>query len=131
MITPVALKNTNYLAAPSNIFNIGWWQQSSIPGETGSVVLDGFTTNGTIGGALSNLPKLKVGDTLTIQNGNNTKINYSVVQISSFGKNNLSMEQAITPYNLSKPSLNIITCSGQTSTCPSSVYDSVVYAEQQ
>ncbi len=131
MINPVGLKNTNYLAAPSNIYNIGWWQQSSVPGETGAVVLDGFTTNGTIGGVLSSLSKLKVGDTFTVQTGNNAKINYNVVQISSFGKNNLSMEQAITPYNLSKPGLNIITCSGQTSTCPSSVYDSVVYAEQQ
>jgi sortase (surface protein transpeptidase) len=131
MITPVSLKDSNYLVAPSNIFNVGWWQQSSVPGETGAVVLDGFTTNGTIGGALQAIAKLKVGDTFTIQTGNNTKVNYSIAQISAFGKNNLSMEQAITPYNLSKPSLNIITCSGQYSTCPSSIYDSVVYAEQQ
>jgi len=53
------------------------------------------------------------------------------VQISNFGKNQLSMEQAISPYDNSKPGLNIITCSGQTNTCPSSVYDNVIFTEQQ
>lgn len=132
MITPVNLKNgNNFIGAPDNIFNVGWWQQSSLPGQTGSVVLDGFTSNGTISGVFSSITSLKIGDNIQIVEGNNSKVSYKVLKISNFGQNGVSMEQAITPINATQPSLNIITCSGQTSTCPSSTNDMVIFAQQQ
>ncbi len=132
MITPVNLsKNKNYLGSPSNISNVGWWQESSLPGQTGAVILDGFTSNGESAGVFASISKLKVNDSFQIVKGDNSKLNYKIVKISNFGKDGVSMEEAITPVDATRPSLNIITCSGQTSTCPSSVYDGVIFAQQQ
>jgi sortase (surface protein transpeptidase) len=131
MITPVNLAGSNYIGTPNNIFNVGWWQSSSSPGQTGSVVLDGFTSNGTGVGVFSTLSKLKTGDTFQIEKGDNTKLTYQIERISNFGSNNISMEQAISPINPNKPSLNIITCSGETTACPSSPNDFVIFAQQQ
>ena len=131
MITPVNLNSKNFLESPSNIFNVGWWQSSSLPGQQGSTVLDGFTTNGSNYGVFNSLQKITPGDKILIQKGDNTKISYTVVKSTEFGTNNLTMDQAISPIDTKKPGLNIITCSMQSSTCPSTLNgDFVVFATE-
>jgi len=131
MITPISLDSNNNIKAPSNIFNAGWWQSSSEPGQPGATVLDGFTTNGTSPGIFASLDKLSPGDTFQIQVGNGTKYSYKVDKSVDFGTNGLTMDEAVSPVTAGKPGVNIITCSGLTLTCPTSGNgDFVVFAEQ-
>jgi sortase (surface protein transpeptidase) len=131
MIDPVGLDNNNRLNAPNNIFNVGWWQASSQPGQTGATVLDGFTNNGTSPGLFAALADLAPGDTFKLQTGNNTVLNYVVVKTVEYGTNGLNMDQAISPVSSTQSGLNIITCTGQTLTCPStSNPDFVVFSQE-
>ena len=130
-ISPVNLNKNNNLQAPDNIYKVGWWQTSSVPGQAGATVLDGFTTNGTDQGVFSALSQLKPGDKFQVQTGSNVTVNYQVVQSVEFGTNKLTMNQAISPVISSKPGLNIISCHGLTLTCPTSnSTDFVVFAVQ-
>lgn len=132
MITPVNLNSSNNLDAPNNIYNVGWWQSSSLPNQTGAVVLDGFRTNGLQDGVFGTLNKIAVGDVIEVELGNSNAVDYKVVKIAPFGApNGVTMDQAVSPISSSANSLNIITCSGLSFTCPdSSGQDFVVFAEQ-
>jgi hypothetical protein len=131
MINPISLDSSDNLSAPSNIFNTGWWQASSAPGQTGTTILDGFITNGVTRGVFSDLAKLSPNDTFQVELGSGTKVNYKVIKSTQFTFNGISMNQAISPLQANTPSLNIITCTGMTLTCPKSFgNDFVLFAQQ-
>lgn len=74
-IVEIGLKATGELSTPYNIYNVGWYNSSALPGSNGVSVLDGhggFTNIGIFG----NLPPrpgynrgIVVGDTITIEMG--------------------------------------------------------------
>lgn len=131
IISPVSLNSANLLDAPGNINTVGWWQASVQPGQSGSVVLDGFVNNGSQAGALSQLNQLTPGDTFSVEVGNGSSFNYKVVKIVQFGTSGLTMNDAISPVTKGVNGLNIITCTGQSLTCPATNYsDFVVFSEQ-
>ncbi len=104
---------SNQLRAPSSIFDAGWYDGSSKPGEPGAVLIDGHVSGPTKHGIFYNLKNLNPGDDIQIEKGDNKIIHYKVVKIVSYPVNEVDMAAALTPVIPGKNGLNIMTCSGK------------------
>lgn len=117
------------LQAPGNIFNAGWYEGSSKPGDGGAVLVDGHVAGPTKHGVFYNLKNIKAGAVIEIERGDGQKFNYKVVKTQSFDNDQVDMASALVPIVTGKAGLNLITCTG---TISGSHYEQrlVVYATQ-
>lgn len=102
------------LGTPTNINDTGWYVGSSLPGEYGTSVMDGH--GGALGyGVYRNLPKVKVGDKITVEMGDGRLLTYRVadIAIKNIGDEaNDYMTTAFSSPDGSSSSLTVITCTG-------------------
>lgn len=101
------------IATPDNIYDSGWYDGSSLPGQPGAMFIFGHVSSWTANGIFYNLKKLAPGDTVTITRGDNTTYSYSVVTTKVYSYNAVDMNQVLSPINASVPGLNLMTCTGQ------------------
>jgi sortase (surface protein transpeptidase) len=125
----VGVDAKNEIKAPKNVFDVGWYEGSSKPGESGVVFLDGHVSGPTKGGIFWNLKKIDIGDTITIEKGDGKKLNYKVAAKEVYDVEAVDMAKALSPYDKTKKGLNIMTCNGKFD-AKSQTYDKrlVVYA---
>lgn len=125
-IVEIGLKTTGELSTPYNIYNVGWYNGSALPGSDGVSVFDGhggFTNIGIFG----NLPPrtgynrgIAVGDIVTIEMGaaeGEEPVVYTYRVTDTATKNlgedaNNYMTTAFDSPNRGQGSLTIITCTG-------------------
>lgn len=113
-ILEVGTTHNGQLSTPVGIFDAGWYQNSSRPGYGGTLLLDGHNGGPTKHGIFKELPSLQKGDIITIERGDGTKFNYTVVEnetvpLSEANGKMPNMEQSPIP---GQESLSIITCTG-------------------
>ena len=101
------------IATPDNIYETGWYNRSSLPGQQGAMFIYGHVSSWTADGIFYNLKKLVVGDSITIITGNNKSYIYKVVASKVYPYNNVPMNQVLSPHNPKIPALNLMTCTGQ------------------
>lgn len=114
-INEIGVRNNGELATPTNIYNIGWYTGSSIPGERGASVMDAHGGNQGVG-VFKDLPKLKSGDTITVEMGDGRIFNYRVADVvtKQLGDDaNNYMPTAFSSPDGSTSSLTLITCTGE------------------
>ena len=114
--TPVlllGLLKNGQIATPNNVFETGWYDGSSRPGEPGAMFIYGHVSSWAADGIFYNLKKLVPGDTVTITRGDNEKFVYRVVTSKVYPYNNVNMNQVLSPINADQPGLNLMTCTGQ------------------
>lgn len=113
-IREIGVNNRGELATPASIFDIGWYTGSALPGERGTSVMDAH--GGTQGvGIFKDLPRLKVGDIITIEMGDGRMFDYRVVDVVTKGIGddaNNYMSTAFSTPDGSNSSLTLITCTG-------------------
>lgn len=125
-IVEIGLKASGELSTPYNIYNVGWYTGSALPGDDGVSVMDGhggYTNVGIFG----NLPPrtgrnrgITVGDTISIEmgaaDGETAKVyTYRVVDTATknLGEDaNNYMSTAFESPVRGKSSLTLITCTG-------------------
>lgn len=125
-IVEIGLKSTGELSTPYNIYNVGWYNGSAVPGSKGTSVFDGhggFTNIGIFG----NLPPrpgynrgVTVGDIITVEMGvadGETPVVYTYRIVDTATKNlgedaNNYMATAFESPVRGQSSLTIITCTG-------------------
>ena len=91
----------------------GWFNGSAKPGQAGAVLIDGHVSGETSkGGVFLNLKKTKDGDTISIEKGDGSVINYKIVSRYQKPYDQVDMAKALEPYQ-GKNSLTIITCAGK------------------
>jgi LPXTG-site transpeptidase (sortase) family protein len=113
--TPVlklGLLKSGAIATPDNIYDTGWYDGSSLPGQSGAMFIYGHVSSWTANGIFYNLKKLAAGDKIIITRGDNTVYNYQVISSEIYPYNNVNMSQVLAPVN-SQPGLNLMTCTGQ------------------
>lgn len=127
-VLPMATDKTGKLAAPRNIFDTGWFTESSKPGENGAMLIDGHASGLSKVGVFSRLKELKTGDVISVTRGDNRTYNYTVVNSKVFDDKNVDMNSAMVSTNTAKSGLNLITCTGNAK--PNGDYDKrlIVYA---
>ena len=112
-IIKLGLLKTGAIATPNNIFETGWYDASSKPGQAGAMFIYGHVSSWSANGIFYNLKKLVAGDQVTITRGDNTNYTYQVVSTKIYPYNNVDMGQVLSPINSSTPGLNLMTCTGQ------------------
>ena len=114
--TPVlklGLLSSGAIATPDNIYETGWYNGSSLPGQPGAMFIYGHVSSWTANGIFFNLKKLVTGDKIIITTGNNTNYSYQVVSTKVYPYNAVNMQQILSPINTDLPGLNLMTCTGQ------------------
>ncbi len=130
-VVRLGVKANNQLAVPANIFDAGWYAESSKPGEAGAMVIDGHVSGPTKPGVFYKLHTLAAGDQIKVDRGDGKMYVYKVVKKTSYAADKVDMTAVLTPVTKGKPGLNLITCSGEIDRASNHYKDrTVVFAEQ-
>lgn len=94
---------------PSNNSDVGWFKLGPQPGDMGSAVIAGHLNgkNNEVG-VFGNLFKLKIGDTVIVENSNN-KSNIFIVYMTKIYDSGFAPEVFSS---VEENNLNLITCDG-------------------
>lgn len=115
-IVEIGVSQNGELSTPYNIYDVGWYRKSSLPGTTGVAVLDGHSGMNELG-VFGKLPKINLGDEIRIEMGNGILYTYRVTNktIKNLANNEANdyMEEAFSPLGAGVSSLSIITCTGE------------------
>lgn len=113
-ILSVGTKPSGELDTPINIFDVGWYNQSSIPGGGKVMVLDGHNGGPTKVGVFKYLPNVNIGEKIIIERGDGQLFTYTVKENVTvpLSESNAYMKTAFKTPEAGKESLSIITCTG-------------------
>ena len=114
-VLPMGVKSSGELDTPRNIFDVGWYEGSSKPGEGGTLMIDGHNGGPNKFGVFKKLPDLVVGDILQIERGDGVFFNYRVVENNSvsLSDSNSYMSTAASSPEEGVESLTLISCTGE------------------
>lgn len=119
----VGIKADGSMSTPSNFTDVGWYKYGTIPGQTGSAVIDGHVDNGlSLAGVFKHLVELKVGDDVYVDQKDGSKLHFIVVDIKSFPYDKAPSELIFGRSDAAR--LNLITCKGDW------IKDEKTYAER-
>ena len=113
LILPVGINVDGSLGTPDNVFNTAWYDESSQPGQKGAMLIDGHISSWTTHGVFYRINTLLPGDIIDVQGGNGAIFTYKVVKTQVYDSNNVNMGAALSPIDLTKPGLNLISCTGE------------------
>jgi LPXTG-site transpeptidase (sortase) family protein len=120
-VLPVGVNNKSEIATPTNINDTGWYISSSKPKERGQTLIVGHVSGPTAHGIFYDLPKLVTGDTITVEQGDKSKVNYTVTETKTMPAKDVT-ETMLLASGESKHGLTLVTCTGplnkQTNTFP-------------
>lgn len=112
-VLSMTVDGNNELQAPYSIWDAGWYNASSQPGQAGAMLIDGHSGIGVTHGIFHDLGKLKVGEKITITKGDNSVVTYQVVTVATVNTKDVNMSDMLVSADTTKPGLNIITCTGK------------------
>jgi len=130
-IMPLGVTASNKLKAPSNVYDVGWYNSSALPGQAGAMLLDGHVSSWSTAGVFKNLHKLSAGDIISVERGDGQKLQYKVVKSETYEESQTDMQAALSPITPGKNGLNLITCHGDVRAGTSEFSERlIVFAEQ-
>jgi sortase (surface protein transpeptidase) len=113
-VVRLGVDSYNQLEAPRNIYDTGWYENSSKPGDQGgAILLDGHVSGPTKHGVFYRLKELVPGDNISITRGDDQIFNFKVVKTKSFDDGNVDMASALVSAVPGKLGLNLMTCTGK------------------
>ncbi len=108
MIKQVQVDIGNRLVTPENIFDIGWYEGSRKPGESGTVLLNGHVSGANERGALYYARVLEVGDTIELERGDGKTYTYEVRKKEKIPYKEIQTTSLLIPHETGKNGLNIV-----------------------
>lgn len=115
-VTPVSASQNNIIKAPSSIFDVGWFESSAKPSQSGTVVLNGHVAGPSRDGALHDLGTLSNGDEIILTTGDKTTYRYAVRDVDVFEDDQIDTTKLLNPYLPGQKGLNIMTAGGRYNT---------------
>lgn len=110
-IETVQLTTLGAVGVPNNPEDVGWFEESPIPGEIGNSIIDGHSGwKGDTQAVFDNLKKINIGEKIYIKNYDGSVTAFVVKEIHVFTPNEDYKRVFIPSDNNSH--LNIITCTG-------------------
>lgn len=99
------------MATPGNFTDAGWYKYGTVPGFTGSAVIDGHVDNAlSLDGVFKHLSDLKAGDDIYIDTASSTALHFIVQEAVSYAAEDVPLEKVFKADDM--PRLNLITCDG-------------------
>lgn len=112
-ILQLGVKKDNSLAAPSNIYDTGWYTGSSKPGDPGGAVLiDGHVHGPTQKAVFFRLKQLKAGDEIALERGDGLVVTFAVRHVETVDVGQVDMLKLLNSVEPGTLGLNLITCGG-------------------
>lgn len=114
-ILPMGVNDKGELDTPRNIFDVGWYESSSKPGQGGTLIIDGHNGGPHVHGVFKKLPDLTKGDIIQVERGDGEIFKYKVVENIAVALNESDkyMTTAAKSPEEGKESLTLITCTGE------------------
>lgn len=114
-VLAVGINQKGQLGTPNNIYDVGWYDSSSKPGQPGTVLIDGHNGGPTKYGVLKRLPDLASGDIIQIERGDGVIFKYKVVENKSVALSEADsyMKTAMKSPEAGKQSVTLISCTGE------------------
>ena len=111
-VLSMGVDSKDALKSPGSVFDTGWYNASSQPGQPGGMLIDGHISSWSTKGVFYGLNKLKTGDTITITRGDDKQFTYKVVSSETKPVDQVDMASLLVSPDTSKPGLSLISCSG-------------------
>lgn len=128
LIQPVGVDQNNAIAAPNNVRLAGWFTDSPKPGKAGVSIIDGHVQGRYTDGAFKNLSKVKPGQAVTVDYGDGSKRDFTIVSSEVISEAQASKAQYRQLPNVTNQ-LTLITCAGKYDSGSGKYLDrSLVYA---
>ena len=114
-IIPMGVNTNGELATPNNIFDVGWYDASGLPGMGGTMIIDGHNGGPHVHGVFKDLPNLAEGDIITVERGDGVIFKYRVVENNSIllSEADAYMSTAAHSPEYGKESVTLISCTGE------------------
>jgi LPXTG-site transpeptidase (sortase) family protein len=87
-----------------------WYQNSAVPGETGSAMITGHVDTNAGPAVFKNLSRIKPGDTLKVTLSNGAQVGFQVSETATYPKADFPAERVYGQSSF--PALNLVTCAG-------------------
>ena len=113
-VLSMGLTKEGALDTPIGIFDVGWYNRSSKPGNGGVIVIDGHNGGPNVHGVFKDLNKLYADDLIVIERGDGEKFTYKVVDNKQvpLEEANDYMATAFTSPVKGTESVTLISCIG-------------------
>lgn len=116
-VLSVGVTSQGNIDTPKNLNDTAWYDGSAKPNQDGEVFIDGHTSfSSSLAAAFNDLPKIKNGDTITVELGNGDKVNYKVVTAETVAANKVDMGKALNTPTVdgvrADKGLTLMTCTG-------------------
>ena len=113
-VVPVTTNTSGEMGTPNNVFDVGWFDGSSLPGTGRTAIIDGHNGGPHVFGVFKELPSLVEGDIIEVERGDGEIFRYAVYDNEqiSLKEANRYMGIAMRSPKTGVESLTLITCSG-------------------
>lgn len=109
-VNPVGVTDEGNMATPGNFVDVGWYRYGTVPGFTGSAVIDGHVDNALgLSGVFKRLGELSAGDEVFVETASST-LRFTVVEVVSYLTEEVPLERLFAAQDGTY--LNLITCDG-------------------
>ena len=114
-IIAVSVNENGEMGTPNNVFDVGWYEASGLPGGGRTIVIDGHNGGPHVHGVFKDLPELAEGDIIKIERGDGAVFKYKVVEnvTVSLDDANKYMSTAMRSPESGKESVTLISCTGE------------------
>ena len=114
-IIPMGVNTKGELSTPNNIFDVGWYEASSLPGTGGTMIIDGHNGGPHVHGVFKDLPLLSEGDLIQIERGDGVIFKYKVVENKPvlLSESDAYMSTAAHSPQPGAESVTLISCTGE------------------
>jgi LPXTG-site transpeptidase (sortase) family protein len=108
----VGVNTKGNMANPTNFTDVGWYKYGTVPGYTGSAVIDGHVDNGlALAGVFKHLSDLKVGDDISILTKSGETIHFVATDLTWYGYKSVPTDLLFNERD--DRYLKLITCNGK------------------
>ena len=95
--------------SPQNIYDVGWYENSAKPGETGAALLIGHIRGVEKNGVFYDLTRLVPGDEFQLELGDGTLQNYQIVKMEAYERGQVDFSALSDTAIGGHPGLNLLT----------------------
>lgn len=111
-VIDIGITSEGNLDVPPNYVQVGWYKYGTVPGQTGSAVLDGHVDNGgSVPGPFKRLREVKIGDEIVLTSADGTKQKFLVSESNIYPTDRFPGELVF--HDKSDALIKIITCHGR------------------
>lgn len=110
-VESVGMDSQGRMAVPVKAENTGWFEPGYKPGQQGNAVIDGhYDKKDGSPAAFWNIPKMRIGDIITVTDETNKKLQFAVTKIVNYPDDQFPVKEVFGPSD--RRMLNLITCQG-------------------